>query len=362
MRWRSLLNPAKWPQALRIESRAARMLVRHGKPDAILHFLGGLGDELLLTCVAHEIRRRNPAARVWQIGSASDALLHNPDYTLVLGAEQWDLRHSNLLERWRIRSSHSPQAYGDYTVPPRLHVLHNMCLSAGLRGKAHLRPWFFFAGSELVGPGPSGPLFCMQSVGAMTYVTWAANKPWFHERFEEVIKRIRSRWPAARVVQLGSASDPQLRGAEDLRGRTSIRESAVLLRQSRCFIGTEGFLMHLARAVECRSVIVFGGRVHAWQTGYPCNENLETRMDCAPCWLDQHCDFGRACMDAITATDVESAVLRVLGRCDQPLETTIADLDAPPPEPPTYPRKPGWSEIAHLPPFGPVTSRTSPGP
>jgi ADP-heptose:LPS heptosyltransferase len=338
------------------------MLVRHGKPDAILHFLGGLGDELLLTCVAHEIRRRDPDAKIWQITAAPDALRYNPDYALVLGAEQWELRHSNLLERWRIRPAHSPQAYGDYTVPPRLHVLHNMCLSARLHGKAQLRPWFFFAEDEQPGPDPSEPLFCMQSMGIMTYVTWAANKTWFHERFEDVIERIRSRWPTARVVQLGSGSDLRLRGADDLRGKTSIRESAVLLRQSRCFIGTEGFLMHLARAVECRSVIVFGGRVHAWQTGYPCNENLETRMDCAPCWLDQHCDSGRACMNAITAADVEGAVLRAIQKRGMPLETTVADLDGPPPDPPTYPRRPGWSEIAHLPPFEPVVPRTGARP
>jgi hypothetical protein len=234
-----------------------------------------------------------------------------------------------------------------------------MCRTVHLSGKTQLRPWFFFTEEEKRLAAPVEMQFCVQSVGERTYETWSANKVWFHGRFEEVVGRIRRRWPAAKVIQLGSARDLPLLGADDLRGKTTIRESAILLRQSACFIGTVGFLMHLTRAVDCRSVIVYGGREHAWQDGYPCNENLETRMDCAPCWLDQHCDYHRACMEAITASDVENAVLRLLEWRGQPLETAIADLDAPPPEPHTYPSKAGWSGIAHLPPFG--SANTIPG-
>ena len=53
---------------------------------------------------------------------------------------------------------------------------------------------------------------------------------------------------------------PPLKGALDLRGKTGLREAAAILSNSLVFIGQVGFLMHLARAVDCRSVIVYGGQ------------------------------------------------------------------------------------------------------
>ena len=72
--------------------------------------------------------------------------------------------------------------------------------------------------------------------------------------------------------------------------------------------------MHMARAVDCPSVIVYGGRLRPDQIGYICNENLYTPMACAPCWREHRCDFDRACMDAITAPDVIAAAGRMLAR------------------------------------------------
>ena len=51
--------------------------------------------------------------------------------------------------------------------------------------------------------------------------------------------------------------------------------------------------MHMARAVDCPSVIVYGGRLRPDQIGYICNENLYNAVECSPCWLDTRCDFGR---------------------------------------------------------------------
>ena len=72
-------------------------------------------------------------------------------------------------------------------------------------------------------------------------------------------------------IQIGSTADPPLQRVRDLRGATGIREAAAILYHARLYVGTVGFLMHLARAVECPSVIVFGGREAPWQSGYVCN-------------------------------------------------------------------------------------------
>jgi ADP-heptose:LPS heptosyltransferase len=92
------------------------------------------------------------------------------------------------------------------------------------------------------------------------------------------------------------------------------------------FIGMEGFLAHLARAVGVRSVVVYGGYSAPDETGYACNENLYTPVACAPCWEGSRCDNERRCLTAIEPAHVLSAVERTLARPPQPLETTTVSL------------------------------------
>ena len=70
------------------------------------------------------------------------------------------------------------------------------------------------------------------------------------------------------VIQLGSSQDVALDKVTQLAGKTTIREAGLFLRQATLFIGLEGALMHLARAVDCPSVIVWGGRLKPSQIGY----------------------------------------------------------------------------------------------
>src|SRR5207245_158600 len=106
-------------------------------------------------------------------------------------------------------------------------------------------------------------------------------KEWFPERFQEAVD-VLSR--DATVVQIGSTLDPPLRGAVDLRGKTTIRQAAAVLHNSASFVGLVGFLMHLAKAAGTRSVIVYGGREQPSQSGYSENVNVYTDLACAPWW------------------------------------------------------------------------------
>jgi ADP-heptose:LPS heptosyltransferase len=92
-----------------------------------------------------------------------------------------------------------------------------------------------------------------------------------------------------------------------------------VLANCRLFVGNVGFLMHLARAVECPSVIIFGGREAPWQSGYSCNANLYSPESCAPCWLWNRCDYDRICMNRITAANAVQAVEQLLATPRNPL-------------------------------------------
>ena len=108
---------------------------------------------------------------------------------------------------------------------------------------------------------------------------------------------------------------------------SSITKSASLLANCEFFLGQEGFPMHLARAVETRSVIIYGGRLKAWQSGYPCNENIETNPHCSPCWQNNHCDYDRICLKEISVIDVLEAIERIEKRLHDELETDVVVLN-----------------------------------
>jgi len=356
MRWKNILSWSKTRKAMSIEWSALRMVWRHGRPTTVLHFLGGLGDELLLTCVARELKRRNAKHRIWQISAAESLLRGNPDYTLALGSEHWSLRHSNVLERWRVRLSYAEQVLpGVYDVPPREHILAILCRKAGIRGCVKLRPWFHQTRIESAAGRIAQRQISIQSVGRGTHETWMLNKTWFHERFQEVVDVMKKECPGLLVIQLGSGGDFPLDGVMDLRGKTSLRETAAILGCSACFVGTSGLLVHLARAVDCRSVVIYGGREHSWQSGYCCNENLDSQLSCAPCWLWNDCDYERDCMRRISAAQVVAAVERLLARAGGALELEVdeamIDEDGVHAEPKTTARVPGARIRARHTPF-----------
>lgn len=325
----TLQLPKKVLHALSIEFRALFDVARFGLPDVMLQFGGGIGDELLLTVVARELKRRKPGLKVWQVSHSLELLEGNPDYDRVFSLNHWPLRYALFLRSRRCSLSYTTEKISRVQDdPPKSHILAALCENAGIRGNVSLRPYLMLTKEEKKAGLLAERQIALQCIGPTSYNTVMKNKLWDSVKFQEVVDRIRAEsGDTFTLIQLGSAGDVGLSGVTDLRGKTSLRESAAILYQSECFIGTVGFLMHLSRAVECRSVILYGGREHAWQTGYICNENLESRMDCAPCWSWEECSHERKCMDDITADDVVNAFGRVQTRRRMPLETEEVFLE-----------------------------------
>ena len=149
------------------------------------------------------------------------------------------------------------------------------------------------------------------------------NREWYPQRFAELCAQLRS---DVRVVQIGSPNDLKLEGAIDLRGKTDLRQTAAVLANSLVFVGLVGFNMHLARAVDCRSVIIYGGREKPAISGYVANKNLYQQVRCAPCWLRNACDFNRKCMDLIPVDQVLAATADQISRYGTLLEVQTAVL------------------------------------
>lgn len=316
--WRRLWRNAYW-------FRADRHL--HREYAGIRHLLlfggQGIGDELLLSTAAHELRARGTEG-IGVMTHAPEFFRHSPDVDVV---KPMRLDHVNLLPRIGITVRHlgyiARQEPPDIDVPPPRHLLAEMCRLAGARGPVALRPYLFLQPEERAAVRRDRPYWVVHSSRRSASFT-LDNKEWFPERFQAVIDRLRGR---IHFIQLGHPAEPALAGVEDLRGRTTLRESAALLAGADGLVGLVGLVMHLARAVDCPGVILYGGREHPDQSGYPANENLYRPVPCAPCWRRSSCDHEHICMTSIAVNDVLAAIERVAAHARaRPLPAATADV------------------------------------
>ena len=284
----------------------------YSKPDAVITFGTALGDDLLCTIIAKQLREKG-FKNIWIKTFYPDIFLNNPDIDRVIKKEgkfdhaSWEMER--FIDGCNIIAPHYTTYHEetDMDEPPSRHIIDLMCGASGVDCPAVIKPFLFLDEKEKL----AGKLFdnqvCIQSGGAASR-NHMKNKEWYPERFEEVVECLKDKY---QIIQVGTKQDHLLPGVTDMRGKTSIRETASLLYNSGFFIGLVGFLMHLARSVDCKSVIIFGGREAPSQTGYDFNTNLYSPVHCSPCWLRNKCDYDRMCMKNITPADVTAAALAI---------------------------------------------------
>jgi len=275
------------------------------RPRTLVYFGGSPGDDLLCTPILDRLAAAG-AGPLWMMSNHPDLFRHNPSVAHVVPFDDALAYALSMLGVRRLRLRyHDYVAADDRSVAPAEHIIRLLARRAGIDPSAvELTPRVYLDEAER-----SWGRFGDRQIAIQSSTRSAAmpieNKEWFPERFQHVVDTLGGEFT---IVQLGAASDPALEGAIDLRGKTTIREAASVLLHSSVFIGLVGFLMHLAKAVDTRSVIVYGGREHPSQSGYSDNVNLYTDLPCAPCWYWNHSPYNRECMRRIRSVDVISAV------------------------------------------------------
>ena len=290
-----------------------------GWPDVILCSYEAFGDTLLLTAVARALVRQS-GARVAIATVRHDLFRNNPDICGILKCSQTE--YFALLGRLKkLKFVHYSVQTGipGLLQSPKEHIISVMCRETGVMGKVELLPRIYLGRREMERHKSRKEFVVVQSSIANAGFP-IINKEWYPDRMQQVVDQIRSHFE---VVQVGLHADPALNGVTDMRGKLGVREVASLMFSAKAFIGMVGFLMHLARAVDCPSVIVYGGREAPWQTGYTCNENIYTPVSCAPCWREDICPFERHCMEVIDPKTVVTRLDAVIQR-SRPLSVDTA--------------------------------------
>ena len=303
--WFGAARPSSFPSENELLARFSSELKSHPKINLLISHKGGMGDTVMCSTVAHELRRRGVKniwletrwARDFAGQSIFDGILPESYETEWLA----DKLGGRIVYPAYARAL--PQE--DREIAPEGHILAEMCRQAGMTGKIAVRP-YFEAGADLPSEVPKD-FIAISSLGGHAVLT----KNWFQDRFEALAALLGKEF---QVVQLGAESQPLLAGAIDLRGRTDLRQAASVLKRARGFIGEVGGLMHLARAVDCPSVVIYGGREAPRQSGYAANINLVGQVPCSPCWIIKKCPHDMDCMDLIQPAAVFAAVKELLRR------------------------------------------------
>jgi hypothetical protein len=295
-------------------------IVKHGIPAYILYFGESLGDNLLLTTLATELNQRG-YKNVWIKSDRPELFTNNPHVKLVVPLSA--IFSTLLLAMLRTKLVHPTYTVYECTTDkdtiPEKHILLKMADCVGLKGKITIKPYFYLTEEEIKNGVYAKKQLVMTTSNSSARV-YMRNKEWFADRYQNIAAQLSSEYL---IIQLGSPGDAPLHNALDLRGKTNLRESAAILQNSTLLISHVGFMMHLARAVECPSVIIYGGREKPEQSGYSAFKNIYTPLPCAPCWQLNLCNYNRRCMDLITEDIVKKAVYKALSDEQKPLHADI---------------------------------------
>lgn len=322
---RPLPSPAaRWRGRLATAPRLARRLLAWGAPRRSLVFgPRSIGDDLLCTAVLHEARRRGTPFVMFS--NRPELFARNPD---PLAVHPIDDHYLALLRRLG-RTVAAPYycsadpAEPDRDILPPRHIIAEMCRLAGIEGEVALRPRLSLSPEEIAAAPRLPRQIALHSSAAAAALPFS-NKEWGADRFSALAALLAEDFS---LVQIGSVRDPLLPGvALDLRGRTTLREAAAVQAASLLFVGLEGFLSHLARAVDCPSVVLLGGRATATQVGYSANLHLRAATPCSPCGLRSTCPHDLACMTGITPERAAAAVHELAARPRSPLPVETALL------------------------------------
>jgi len=185
--------------------------------------------------------------------------------------------------------------------------------------------------SRLVPPG-TPYLTVHDGFDASQAAPGSATKCWPLEHWNELVRRLKAQLPELRIVQLGAASSRPIAGVDlCLVNETTLAEAAWLIKGALLHVDTESGLVHLARTLATRSVVLFGPTDRDYY-GYPENLNLSAG-ECGNCWWStpdwlRNCPRGLeepACMAAIPPDQVCRMVIGELGGRRDP-EYRVQDL------------------------------------
>lgn len=338
----SINYSALWPHVpvdAAFRKRVGDTLRKHNLPysTSILVKVGGLGDFVQMTVVAKALKTKEPNRPVVAVIGGDVSLFDEHPYVDLavkydtgyiqrivkslagLTENVFDLRYvSRAYGAWEKTEYYNDNAWHYHYYPASIlhvaalgkHVCDIMLSSLGLERYGN-------CGDVAIIPDTVP----QEIKGDYAVVCNTPNrhlgglKKWLDPEWSRMIKWLRAN--GIIPVQLGLAEDPLLHPEVlDLRGKTTLRQAAGYLALSHCYIGLEGGLFHLAKAVGTPTVVIFTS-TPAVSYAYP-DTRVVTAGICEPClWnlisAEPRCKRGyNVCLNTPPMEKVVEEVAKVL--------------------------------------------------
>lgn len=311
-----------------------------------------LGDIIMSYPVLSALRKRYPGAAISVLSKVHladcydgitgiDVLPYSGFGNAVKKAKQWEADSALILPRslnsaLMVFMSRIPVRVG-YSYDLRKALLTKSAPCTKESRKLHRVNYFFdlynlFSGDKL---GPQEPSFRPSQksidtaaklidekkplIGINPGAAYGRAKQYFEERYVEVGKALAAR--GFGIVVTGGPTEVDvcgriaaaIHGAISVAGKTPIPVLAAIMKRLRLYITNDTGPMHLADAVGCKVLAIFGS-TDPIATGPFRNSNktIYTAVECSPC-LKRECPYGHyKCFDTIPASRVIEEAYRML--------------------------------------------------
>jgi ADP-heptose:LPS heptosyltransferase len=104
----------------------------------------------------------------------------------------------------------------------------------------------------------------------------------------------------------------------DLVGKTTLMQTVAALKQGLLIIGADSGIMHLASAVDCPSLWLFGAsNKHKWLFEHSRHESIELHLPCSPCAVfgyTPRCPYDVRCLKDIGVTQVVDRIKIIMAK------------------------------------------------
>lgn len=179
------------------------------------------------------------------------------------------------------------------------------------------------------------PAIAIAPGGGASWGVEAKLKRWPEEKFQALVDKIIEKYRVT-IIILGDLKDKELfdchcepsrrRGEAalrviDLRGRTTLSQSAALINKADIFIGNDGGPLHMAVSLRKKTLSFFGPVDPAVYGPYPHDESrhivLRRNLECSPCYRKfrlSPCQRNRECLEKIDVNEALTALDSLLAR------------------------------------------------
>ncbi|MDD3726327.1 MAG: glycosyltransferase family 9 protein [Candidatus Ratteibacteria bacterium] len=157
-----------------------------------------------------------------------------------------------------------------------------------------------------------------------------AKKRLSDEKFAEIGKALLKNYDSLKIIIIGANYEEEigkrikeLIGSNDvfnLAGKTTIKQLAALLERASLMITNDTGTLHLASAMHCPTVAIFGP-TNPYRYGPIGTKNIviHSNISCFPCNETKRCRKNYLCMKQITSEEVIKAAMLFLDEKEQPL-------------------------------------------